>query len=1036
MKKWTRNGLLRSSVLAGFCLASAGAYAQQQPTETDDPAAGSAPSRETITVTGSRIARTGFDLTQPTEVIDSSYIELRQFTNAADAVGQLPGVAQISPRLGNNVSSANSGVGQNVISLYGLGSQRTLTLIDGRRFVSSNSPVGGAGAPGSQVDLNNIPMSLIERVEVVKVGGAAVYGADAVAGVVNYILRRDFEGVQVSSDWRNFGGLHDGYASEFSVRGLMGGNFANGRGNITLALEYNELPTIARSEVPSRAEQWSLFTPVAANRVLRADNTWPVNQVRLIQNPRAGILSNGGVITPGPTLLSNIGLGSWGGTAGFIQFNSDGSGSVVPYNPGQPVDNIVWAAGGDGLDLAATNTSQEGYERFNTALLGSYELAPWLNFNLSVFRNRVTSDAPGFQTWYSTGVFGGTARALLFNSGNPFLSTSARAEIEAAAGGPTDFYMHKAWADEFGARRVFNENNVESYSFSFDGEFELMNRTWSWELAHQLGRSTIFSRRDEPSDHRWFAAMDVGINPGTGELDCRFNYEAGYQSALLPAGFGVAGTETLLGVAGDCHPFNPFGGASQESIDYILVPMMRFTTIEQEITAGYVTGDLFNLPAGPLGVAFGFENRREFADAAVDGTNVMGVTKSGLATGAGGAYRSWDLYAETIVPLISSDMGLPFIYDLNLEASYRAIDSDRAGRDQAWAVGLNWNPIEDIRFRVNYAETVRAPAVTELFLPRVLTSQFAADPCHGPNRGNGPNPAVRQANCDAQGIPDTFVSVATNASRRGVTGGNPDLTNEQATSINYGVIFTPRWVEGLAVSVDFTRIEITDAITQFTLTNIMEACYDSTDFPNQFCGMFVRGGDFQLPALDAFTSGYVNAALRDFDTVEIAVRYDQNVDAIPLLGNVTTNLFGDRDLGRFSGLVRAYNVQTNTTSATGFDFSDTVGQHNNPRWRGDIRLSHMIGQLTSFVDINYSGSGKVNIFSTEPLQYIDQNGQPYTNLPGIWTFNLGGSYDLTDTLSIRGSVQNVGDWYPGPTEIAVGRGTFGRVFSLGLTARF
>lgn len=1035
MKTWTKSGLLRGSVLAGFCLMSAGAHAQQQPEETDATAAGGLPPADTIVVTGSRIARSGFDLTQPTEVIDSGYIQLRQLTNAADAVAQLPGVASLSPRLPNNEASAQSGVGQNVISLYGLGSQRTLTLIDGRRFVSSNAPVGGAAAPGSQVDLNNIPMGLIERVEVVKVGGAAVYGADAVAGVVNYILRRDFEGVEVNADWRSFGGLHDGYASEYSLRGLMGGNFANGRGNIVLALEYNELPTIARADIPSRAEQWSLFTPVAANRVLRADGTWPTNQVRLIRDPRAGILSTGGAITPGSTLLSNIGLGAWPGT-GFIQFNADGSGSVVPYNPGSPVDNLIWAAGGDGLDLAATNTSQEGYERYNTALLASYELAPWLNMNVSVFRNRVTAEAPGYQTWYSTGVFGGTAQALRFNSANPFLSASARAEIEAAAGGPTDFFLHKAWTAEFGARDIFNENNVESYSLSFDGAFDLMDRTWSWELSHQIGRSTIFSRRDEPNDHRWFAAMDVGINPLTGNLDCRFNYEAGYQSALLPAGFGVSGTETLLGVTGDCHPFNPFGGASQESIDYVLVPMMRYTQIEQEITQGFITGDLFNLPAGPVGVAFGFENRREFADAAVDGTNVMGLTKNGLASGAGGGYRSFDLYAETIVPVVSPSMNIPLVQDLNFEASFRAIDSDRAGKDEAWAIGLNWTPIEDIRFRVNYAETVRAPAVTELFLPRVLTSQFAADPCHGPNRGNGPNPAVRQANCDAEGIPATFVSVATNASRRGVTGGNPNLTNEQATSINYGVIFTPRWVEGLAISVDFTRIEITDAITSFSLTNIMEACYDATNFPNQFCGQFVRGSDFQLPALDAFTSGYVNAALRDFDTIEIATRYTQDVNNIPLLGTLAMNLFGDRDLGRFDGLVRAYNVQTNTTSATGFDFSDTVGQHNNPRWRGDIRMSHMIGRLTSYVDVSYSGSGKVNIFSTEPLQYIDQNGEPYTNLPGIWQFNLGGSFDLTDSLSIRGAVQNVGDWYPGPREIAVGRGTFGRVYTLGLSARF
>ena len=1057
-----RSRLLASSVLAGaFVAVGLGSAVAQEEDAPITPIAASdmtdAEARQqTVVITGSRIARTGFALTQPAEVIDSEYVELRALTNAADAVIQIPGVVGITPRLPNNTGAGDAGVGQNVVSLFNLGSQRTLTLIDNRRFVSSNSPTGAAVGPGSQVDLNNLPQGLVDRVEVVKVGGAAVYGADAVAGVVNFILKRDYEGLEISADYRTFGGLFDHYAEEYSVRGLMGGNFDNGRGNVVMALEFNDLPTIPRAAVPSRNEQWGSFTPLAADRVLDANGNPVPGQVRLIPSPRAGILSTGGLISPGPVAVTNTGTGQWGPLQ-FIQFGRDGS--VIPFDRGVPTANAVWASGGDGLDLGLTNTTQEGYQRFNTALVGTYELTPDINFRTTIFRNRVTSSNPGFQTWYSSGAFGGTSAAMFFNTANPWVTPEAAASIEAAADaslarcgtlppgpgqdaciaqstrnpdGSANFYIHKAWLD-LGARDVTNENNVESYHFGFDGNFEVLGREWGWEANYQLGRSTIFSNRLEPSTHRWFAAIDVGINPDTGQLDCRFNYEAGYDANLRAQIPGVVATESLLGIRGTCAPFNPFGMPTQESVDYILVNLMRFSELEQEIVSGYLsTENILELPAGPVGFAVGFENRSEFARSRVDGAATLAVTPNGITSGAEGGYRSWDVYAETLIPIISQDMGIPLIQDVNIESSYRKLNNDRSGADEAWAVGANYVPIEDIRFRANYAKTVRAPAVQELFLPASLTSQFAADPCDTSRLTLGPRPAVRAANCAAEGIPTTFVSLAQNASRRGTTGGNPDLQNEQATSVNFGVVVQPRFLPGFTFSADYTKIDIEDAITTFTLTNIMEACYDATDFPNRFCNQFVRGPDFQLPAIDAFTSGFVNAALREFDVVELAARYTNEVSSVPLLNMVT----GDRDLGSFNFLVRAYNVQTDSVSNTGVDFNDTVGQQNNPKWRGDISVTHNIDRLTTYVDVNYQGSGMRDVFSREPLQFIDQNGNPYTNLDDIWTVNLGGRYDLTDSFSVRANVQNAFDWYPGPTEIAVGRGTFGRVWTIGATARF
>lgn len=1035
--------LVASSVLAGAfaAIVAPAAFAQGAEEETvetvpaEDASVEEEARQETILVTGSRIARSGAELTQPTEIVGSDFIETRSLTNAADAVLQIPGVTGVTPQLANNDGGASSGVGQNVVSLFNLGSQRTLTLIDGRRFVSSNAPAGGAAAPGSQVDLNNIPLGLIDRVEVVKVGGAAVYGADAVAGVVNYIMKRDFEGVELSADYRTYGGsTFDNYAEEISVRGLMGGNFDNGRGNVVLALEFNDLPSIPRADVPSRAEQWSSFTPLGDQRVLRADGSFPANQVRLIPQPRAGLLSVGGLITPGDLALTNFGIGAWDANGtDFIQFDKDGNGNIIPYDPGAPTDNAVWASGGDGLDLALTNTTQEGYQRFNTALLGTYQLTPDVRLTVDVYRNRTSATNEGYQLNYASGAFGGTSAAFLFDTSNPFLTPESRAAIEARAGGPTEFYLHKAWLD-LGAYPITNENNVESYHLGFDGDFAALDRDWAWELNYQLGRSTVASSTRAPNDERWFAAMDVGINPDTGQLDCRFNYVDDYDLDLKAAGFGVVANESILGTVGSCAPYNPFiSNNSQAAIDYISVNAMRFTELEQEIVSGYLsTESIVELPGGGVGLAVGFENRSETAKEEVDGTNSLGVSRNGLGSGAEGGYRSWDLYAETLIPVISADMGVPFLQQLDVESSYRKIESDRSGNDEAWAVGANIVTIPDLRFRANYAKTVRAPAVTELFLPQSLSSQFAADPCSSANLGNGPRPAVRQANCAAEGIPTNFVSLAGNASRRGTTGGNPNLDNEQATSVNFGLVFQPRFLDGFTLTADYTKIEITDAIVTFSLTNIMEACYDGTDFPNAFCSQFVRGPDFQLPATDAFTSGYVNAALREFDVVELAARYTNEIADIPFVGQVA----GGRDLGTIDIVARAYNPQTDTISNTGVDRTDTIGQHNNPKWLGDLTVVHTIGRLTTFADIAYQGSGVRNVFQTEPLQYIDESGQPYTNVDSVMTIDLGAQYDLTDAISLRMNVTNVGDWYPDPVEISLGRGTYGSVWTIGATARF
>jgi outer membrane receptor protein involved in Fe transport len=1013
------NAILTAGVASALIVPMASAQEEERTRPVGDERAPLA-QIDTVTVTGTRLKRDEVDLTQPTAIVDGEYLAQRGITNAQAALNSIPAVFRTAdPIIASNTAANTQGVGQRTLNLFDLGSQRTLTLVDGMRFVSGNSPVGGPGDAGVQVDVNNIPVSLIERIEVVKVGGAAVYGSDAVAGVVNYVLRSDYEGAELAVDYSSFG---SSIADEVSIRGLLGGNFSGGRGNLVLSGEYNETETVLSRDVPSLRDSWTLQQPTAADQVLGPDGLPVVGQLRLYPQPRAGILSFSGLLTPGPVAVTNVNLGIWP-DGNFYQLDPAGTGNLVPYDRGTPTGNAVWSSGGDGLDLVHTNTAQEGADRYNITGLLRYSLTDSIDLKASVFSNRMSAANPGYQaTRYSSGAFGSTSQALQFSTDHPFLPAASRATLEGLLGGPGVFYLHRGWL-VFGAREIVNDASVNLYRAGLEGEFELAGKEWTWNVTGQKGWHSIVSETTQVNDNRWFASMDVGINPETGEIDCRYNYDPTVGENYVVQGFGIVSAENILGDRGQCVPFNPFGVASPEAVAYVTYNNIGQTRIEQDLAVAYVSGSLFELPAGPAQLALGYEYRREFAAFIDDGTTKLaGFPDSSLS----GGYNTNDFFAETVIPLLSPDIGIPGLYEVGIEASFRSMDNSRAGRDRAWAAGLSYRPFEsvfgDLMFRANIAETVRAPAVTELFLPVVASSQFAQDPCHGANLNSGPNPAVRRANCAAEGIPTDFVSLATNASRRGFTGGNINLENEQAESMNIGLAYSPSFVPGeLTLAVDYTEIEINDAIVSFTLTNIMEACYDATNYPNEFCNMFVRDPvTHQLPAINAFTSGYVNAALRDFAAYEYTIRY----------------AFDTERLGSFDILTRLYQLDRNVTSNTGFDHTDTTGQYDNPEWRGNLTIRHDIEKFSTFLDVFYWGHGERDVENTEPLKYIDNNGNPYTSLPSYMTVSLGTTYALTDNIELRAQIQNLTDWEPDNKEAQAGRWTWGQVYSLGMHMRF
>lgn len=981
---------------------------------------------ETIEVTGSRIRKIDLEPTQPITVVDSEYISDRGLTNAITAITELPGVfAGATPVVASNTGASNSGVGQNIISIYGLGSQRTLTLVNGGRFVSSNSTIGGAANSGSQVDVNNIPVALIDKVEVVKAGGAPVYGADAVSGVVNYILKKDYEGAEFSFDYRNL----DGYGDETSFKALIGGNFAEDKGNVVFSMEHNKTDHIPMREVPYLYKDYTNQKPLGDDKVVDpATGEAPSNQRRLYPNPRAGILSFSGLVTPGSTALTNFGLGMFG-DGNFYQFDPAGTGNLVAYDAGTALNSAVWSSGGDGLDLARTNTAQEGYERYNLTMISNYKLTDDINLNITAFANSAEAANPGYQAaMYNSGIWNGSdGGALVFNTSHPFLTTQARDILEAEVGEDGDFYYHRGWIN-LGAREVENESSVRSIRATLEGSFEFADRDFDWNVSYQEGQSSIFSKSNGISLHRFWAAMDVGINPATGAVDCKYNYEDGYGEDYRASGHGLEADDMILGEAGKCAPLNPFGTVSDEAKDYVSYNDLSRSLITQKYLTAYIAGDIMELPAGSLSFAAGYESRTEGAKYAPDASaKLQGLPDATI----NGEYTTDDMFLELYIPLVDESMDIPLFYSLSMETSFRSMDNSSAGSDTAWAVGVTYRPFEDLSLKANAAETVRAPAISELFQPRLKVTSFAADPCHVDYLGDGPAPDVRQANCAAEGIPTDFQSDAVIASRGGFSGGNDSLLNERATTTNFGILYAPSWFEGLNLAVDYVEISMEDAIVEFSLTEIMEACYDGTDYPNRFCTMFTRRADHQLPVNDAFTSGFVNAALREFEGVEYAASFERALSEYPLIGG----LFPET-AGSFGIKATAFNLMTDAESNTGFDFEDNVGQYTDPEWRTNVTITHRTDDVTTYLGMVYRGEGARNLDATSDYQYLDVNGKPVTTVDGYAVWNFGTTYKLNDTFTLRARIDNLTNWKPDSVQKSLDFFQWGTTYNLGVTAKF
>lgn len=968
-------------------------YAQEITSETEKEVKKvDAELMEEVYVTGSRIARAGYDTMQPATTLGQDFFETNGYTNVSDALNSLP---MMSPSGTSLAESDANNVGQSFADFYGLGSQRTLTLVNGRRVVSANAPTAFGATGGLQVDLNSLPTALIDRVEVVSVGGAPIYGSDAIAGTINVILKDDFEGVETEFSSGFAEGEND--AGDHMASITFGQNFAEGRGNVVASYEYNKTDAVLMNDREFTRDYYYFFE--------NPESEGPDDGIpdRIFDKGRSiAVLTQEGVPTainyaPLFALDYNVISDANGNPLGF-----GADGQLTPLNLGEPSGNIINFIGGDGLLLQDYDSIRAPIERhlFNT--MGHYDLTDSIKAYAEINYFTAESSDPNAQPFYQSYIFSGDSSALPVSINNPYLSAQDRQTL-IDNGIPSDgvFYLHKAMNDLSQSGRTGGENEMFRYVLGVKGDFSLAGRDWNWDFSYNKGKTESTYASTELIQENYEKALDVTTD-ANGNIVC------------------VSGDP-------DCVPLNILGTVTdQAAINYVTTKGRTYGELEQEIVSLNVGGDLIELPAGPLAMAFGYEIRDEYSAFRPDDFMRQGLGRSAALSPLSGGFDTKEFYTEVLVPVIPADL-IPMVEGMELEGAWRNVDHSQAGNDDTWSVGtrlmMDIPVMGSVTLRGNVTESIRAPAVTEALLPLSETFSFADDPCDADYIGQGENPAQRLANCQAEAAaagfdydPNSWQSEVDDGTKTGLTGGNPDLLNERADASTFGFVWAPGFAEGLELTVDWVDIDIENAIESLSLTILMEACYDGEQ-GNEACDNFVRDENFQI--VD-FTTGFRNAGFYNFRGVQsdLTYNFDLNSWSIP----------GSFDLG-----MKAFHIKEQQFSVSGKDLEVDAGEIGYSDWQGQFSLSYTLENLTANWQTQYIGKANVDNDDTAETRDISV-------VPEYWLNNAYVGYQFNDNLKASLSVRNVFDEAP-PTGVnsftAIGLyDVIGRYVTAGVSYKF
>jgi outer membrane receptor protein involved in Fe transport len=779
----------------------------QVESEEPRPTASEAPAElKEIVVTGSRIQRRDATAVGPLTTVSAEDMALAAPTSVGDLLQSLPSVGV---SLNSNGSQGTS-FGVSSINLRYLGSaegsgNRTLVLVDGHRFVNA---VGGRGFRDF-VDLNTIPLGMIERIEVLKDGASAIYGADAIAGVVNIQTKRSLDGFE--ADVR-YGVSDESDADNYS--GFVNWGATAGKVSTLLSVSYSDTKPIFTT---SRALTTRALTPLTAP---------PPSDRGLFTLPR--LANNAYFGTPAAFGSSSItpipGATLGGATAADEAFR-------IATLPTDDFNQMVQG-------LYATGPS----ERLGVFGRVSYELTDNVSARIEALYSERTSEQllspPNLDIRGSNGY-----RIAVDQAFNPFgtangvplanaLAFGADAGVPAAS--RNAFRIQRLLFD-VGNRRQQQEIETHRFAAAVEGRNDVFGREWTWELFGSWSKN-----------HADFNSFN------------QINLENVYLSQLSPS--------ACAAVSG-CVPVNLFGPMTVAQADYVRYNATDLQTTKQTNAALNISSELFSLPAGPLGIAAGYEYRRESASdlpdpfAATDSSVlplVGGVaqlpTTHVTRSPTSGSYDLHEVYAETAVPLVR---GVPGIYSFDIDAAVRYSRYSTVGGKATTKFGVAYRPIEDLLVRGTYSQGFRAPSILELFQGQRQINFQGVDPCNGGGAG--------RPGC--AGVPTTYNQAQfNNGLIAGITAGNRNLEPETADTYSAGLAFTPAAIEGLTLTADWFEIKVDDAIATNSATNILNSCANL----GVFCDLIVRGS---LGEVVQLTQAVVNLSRIEVAGVDASARY-------------------------------------------------------------------------------------------------------------------------------------------------------------------
>jgi len=800
-----------------------------------------------IVVTGSRIRRPNLESTVPVTSVNAAELLNTGDVSLGDALNDLPS-------LRSTFSQANSTrfigtAGLNVLDLRGLGTSRTLVLVNGRRHITSS--------PGDYlVDTNSIPVDLLERVDVITGGNSAIYGSDAVAGVVNFILRRDFEGLRLTGQ----GGIsRRGDRGSYFVSALGGRNFADGRGNVAVSAEF------ARQNAVNFTDRDSL-TGAYSGR-----NQFQLSSDTLDENGDPEPAAGNGI--PDRTFLRgirNANIADAGLFRGFAGANGQTRNFVFDRN-GNLAESVCTVdfrpigsgncQGGLGSTLNRTGQLQPGLKRYAFNVLSHFDVSDAFKPFVEAKYVHVDAVQEGQPSFFQGGGLG------TFSIDNPFLTNQARALIVANRPAGAETFALNRFNVDFGGRGELHDRDTYRIVGGVEGNF---NDDWHYEVALNYGHlKTKLRSLNNLVISRYLNAIDA-VRNDAGQIVCGINADA-----------------DTTNNDPNCAPLNVFGegAASQEALNYVNTTSRRKERASEFVVSGFVSGDLsqlFELQGGPIGFAVGAEYRKEKAFSAFDDLVKSDDTfLNAIQDFDPPSFEVKEAFGELNIPVLKE---LPFAQELTINLAGRVSDyKGSAGTVYAYNAGAVYAPIKAVRFRGNYSRSVRAPTQTDLFSPQSVNFGFLDDPCDVLNINSGSS--TRAANCAAAGLPANFANLpARSETLRFLAGGNDQLTVEKSDSYTVGVVVVPTaLVTGLSVTLDYYNINVKNLISTVGIQNIVDTCYDAATLDNSFCGLVFRDpatGFFNEDA--AVLDAPVNFARQKTSGIDLDVAYRHDFGPVRL----------------------------------------------------------------------------------------------------------------------------------------------------------